>query len=126
MCDYAVKHGYETLSEYINLEERIADTAAFVMLKTVTGWTDKTGEILTERFAMDATDFALPWLEVERAVKCYLKDKDCPKVELALQYYKQVVSQITTVYEGQFNGTVIRKEKRNSTVTSGHVGVVAG
>lgn len=89
-----------------NLEEQIAEVGAFILLSMfsdTSSWSP--AATIQERFLTYCkTELALPWGEVERAVKYYLIDKDCPKLESTLQYYKHVVSQVTTVYEGQFNG----------------------
>lgn len=97
---------HHDVNDYVNLEERIAEIGAFVLLSMFcdTWVIAKIKKTLNKHFKMYDTKFAIPWSEVEQAVKCYIIKKDCPKLESTLQYYKQVVSEITSVYEGHFNG----------------------
>lgn len=110
-----------SFEDKIHIEERIADCAAFVLCSAfIRGIRNKdmAPELKYRITKTYETDLALPWGEVEAAVKCYLVNKDCPKVESALQYYKTIVSECTTVYEGMFDGRIHQPCKTETTPIS--------
>lgn len=90
------------------IEERIADVAALVLCLRFTG--EKYGvkgikKMAYQAFDHNPTDYALPWQDVEDAVLCYVKNKDCVKLKTQLNYVKEVImnDNLTTVYEGHFD-----------------------
>lgn len=101
-----------TLIESIaNLEERIADIAALVLVDLFDKPQTKETIIklpfllkLEHAIYSNPTPYELPWGEVELAVKTYLKNKACPKVESKLQFYKQVITNnnFCKLYEGLY------------------------
>lgn len=92
------------------LEERIADIGALVLcgvFETDFGRLDYKQLLIC--ILNDAkTDYALPWGDLEQAVLFYLKKKDCSKVKQKLQLIKEIIIEhnLTTIYEGAFNGQV--------------------
>lgn len=102
----------------VGLEERIADIVAFILCDVFSAKFNFKGSdrfrynSIKNVFINNETNYALPWQEVEEAALCLLKDKTCPKVNNALQYYKNYIveNDFTMVTEGKFDGQVIRNK----------------
>jgi hypothetical protein len=97
-------------NEIRNLEERIADIAACILVECFdkpenSMLTMENLETIKAIFTYNPTSYPLYWLEVECAVKFYLKNKNCPKIDCMLQFFKQVIlnNNFTKINEGLFN-----------------------
>lgn len=98
-------------SDVIGLEERIADISAHVLCHVFDNdfafhKEDELYSTTRQYFTSNPTVFDLPWDEVEFAVLCLLKNKNCQKVRNTLNYYKRFIqeNEFTTIKEGFFNG----------------------
>lgn len=98
-------NGSFKMDQIIGLEERIADLVSLI-------WCDLINKTPTDEksvkkvFTLNKTNLSLPWQEVENAVFCLLKNKDCSHVKITLKYYKQLIidGKLCSIKEGVFNG----------------------
>lgn len=105
-------NGGFSVNDIVGLEERIADLVAFIWCDIFDKKFDFNQSPHNRKLALKSifTDnpsrFSLPWKEVEDAVLCLLKNKDCPKVIIALKFYKQLITdnKFCSIKEGIFNG----------------------
>jgi hypothetical protein len=97
----------------VGLEERIADLGAMILaLRFDYKFKYKNIERAVTKFLeYNPTKYALPWQDFTEAVLFYVRNKDCPVLNETLQLFKQIIldNDLTTIYEGRFDGTLSKK-----------------